>query len=102
MPIFEESLHVWMPGDKVQFVERWCLVTLQDFYYYTRYDNRIEGRKPLFEIGLADIEYVHRAKINIVELHGHQINKGVGSFHFEIVIKPDLAPPQEDSKNLDT
>jgi len=46
-PIFEGMTAIFMPGDKIQFVDRWCSVTLYAFQYHTRQKNREDGRPPL-------------------------------------------------------
>jgi hypothetical protein len=62
-PIYEHSLHIFMPGDKVQFVERWCSVTPYCFQYHTRQKMRQDGRPPLQTIWLKDIENVRKANV---------------------------------------
>jgi len=78
IPLFEEGLHLMMPGDKIQFVSRWCLATMCSFKYYTRFDSRIEGKRPLVEIKLGDIEAVHRANVNVQSYS--KLNKDVGPY----------------------
>jgi len=58
LPIYEHSLSIFMPGDKIQFVERWCSITLLCFQYHTRQKMRVDGRPPLNTIWLKDIENV--------------------------------------------
>lgn len=40
IPIYEHSLAVFMPGEKINFIERWCSVTRFCFQYHTRQKKR--------------------------------------------------------------
>lgn len=84
-PIYESPLQVFMPGDKVQFVERWCTATFISFEYFTRKKNREDNRRPLFKIDLYDIETVKRAEIKEKTKPGERPN-----YYFEIILKEEL------------
>jgi hypothetical protein len=74
-----------MPGDKIQFVERWCTATFVRFEYYTRKKSRVDKRKPLFRIDLCDVETVKRA-----DILDKKIPTGEGTYYFEIILKSEL------------
>jgi hypothetical protein len=90
LPIYEYSLSIFMPGDKIQFVERWCSVTPFCFQYHTRQKMRVDGRPPLNTIWLKDIEMV--AKANVKTANGKKVlGQQTGHlYQFEITVKGDV------------
>jgi len=84
MPLYEETLQVFMPGDKIQFVERWCTATFVSFLYFTRKDSRVNRRRPLFKIDLCDIRTVKKTNIFRNDKDGKKC------YYFEIILKNEL------------
>jgi hypothetical protein len=83
-PIYETFMMVFMPGEKITFVERWCTATFISFEYYTRKKSRVDNRKPLFKIDLYDIETVKRA-----EIADNAKGNDPPNYYFEIVLRED-------------
>ena len=77
---------LFMPGDKIQFVDRWCTATFVSFEYYTRKQSRVEKRKPLFKIDLCDILTVKRAEMKEDKSKKNEDK----SYYFEIFLKEEL------------
>lgn len=52
------SLRILMPGDKLNFVDRYFTLTPRSFQYYSKKRNFEQGKAPLYSIWLKDIKEV--------------------------------------------